>query len=100
MPPALGFAVPAPTGRVGGHRAGSSGWPSLPLRSFVKFGRISGSGTVSSMSISPAFRCRRGARDGISALLGHRYPTSWTKHERAKLAGSSVLLMLPFKAAV
>jgi hypothetical protein len=25
---------------------------------------------------------------GLSALLGHRYPTSWTKHERASLAGS------------
>jgi len=25
---------------------------------------------------------------GTSALLGHRYPTSWTKHERARLAAS------------
>src|SRR5947209_18644905 len=25
---------------------------------------------------------------GTSALSGHRYPTSWTKHERARLAGS------------
>ena len=24
---------------------------------------------------------------GTSALLGHRYPTCWTKHERARLAG-------------
>jgi hypothetical protein len=24
---------------------------------------------------------------GTSALLGHRYPTSWTKHERARLVG-------------
>jgi NitT/TauT family transport system substrate-binding protein len=24
---------------------------------------------------------------GISALLGHRYPTSWTKHERARQSG-------------
>jgi hypothetical protein len=31
---------------------------------------------------------RRARRHGISALLGHRYPTSWTKHERARLAGS------------
>jgi hypothetical protein len=28
------------------------------------------------------------AQLGISALLGHRYPTSWTKHERTRLAGS------------
>src|ERR1700674_3017507 len=24
---------------------------------------------------------------GFSALLGHRYPGSWTKHERTRLAG-------------
>jgi hypothetical protein len=29
---------------------------------------------------------------GLSALLGHRYPTSWTKHERASLAGSPLAL--------
>jgi len=29
---------------------------------------------------------------GTSALLGHRYPTSWTKHERARLARSPLCL--------
>ena len=29
---------------------------------------------------------------GTSTLLGHRYPTSWTKHERARLAGCPLCL--------
>ena len=38
----------------------------------------------------------------LSALLGHRYPTSWTKHERARLAGSPLCASdgCPSKAAV
>jgi hypothetical protein len=41
----------------------------------------------------------RGQRqNGTSALFGHRYPTSWTKHERARLAGSPLRLRwLPFQ---
>jgi hypothetical protein len=34
---------------------------------------------------------------GTSALLGHRYPTSWTKHERARLAREPAV---PLMAAV
>jgi organic hydroperoxide reductase OsmC/OhrA len=30
--------------------------------------------------------------EGTSALLGHRYPTSWTKHERARLTGCLLCL--------
>ena len=34
---------------------------------------------------------------GISALFGHRNPTSWTKHERARLARSPLYLRwLPY----
>jgi hypothetical protein len=29
---------------------------------------------------------------GTSALLGHRYPRFWTKHERARLAGRPLCL--------
>ena len=29
---------------------------------------------------------------GISALVGHKYPRFWTKHERARLAGSPLYL--------